>query len=36
MQNINELEKRAVKAGDRAADLFANAVGSWRLLLFSR
>lgn len=33
VQNINELESERMKAGDRAADLFANAVGSWTFII---
>ena len=31
--NINELESGRISAGDRAADMFANAVGSWRFII---
>src|SRR3984957_7967614 len=33
VQNVNELESGRMKAGDRAADLFANAVGSWTFII---
>src|SRR5277367_1166484 len=31
--NINELEGGRISPGNRAADLFANAVGSWRFII---
>src|SRR6202521_2571815 len=33
VQNVNELESGRMKPADRAADLFANAVGSWKFII---
>src|SRR5271155_1410242 len=31
--NVNDLDHQRLSAGDRAADMFANAVGSWRFII---